>query len=167
MAYCEAQYIGPNLADLVPEAAFAATSHACRSIVGSGRDRLFDVAKDLTPVETGATRESWIKEPVMPHGSSGYEGKAVNPDNVASYLEYGVRAHDISAHDGGELEWTDPLTGRVMRTRHVHHPGITARHMAANAGAALEATLGAVAEPHLQAWRDEVEMAITEATKGR
>jgi hypothetical protein len=59
----ECRYIGPNMADLVSEATLAATGRACREIGGSGTRRLFEVARDATPIKSGATREAWIEHP--------------------------------------------------------------------------------------------------------
>jgi hypothetical protein len=118
MAY-ECRYIGPNLGDLVTEATYAATSRAERQIVGSGTRRLYDVARDLAPIESGQTRESWIEHPVMPHGSA-YEGRISNASNVAAYLEWGTRPHVEEGHE--YMTWVDPLTGRRTSARRDVNP---------------------------------------------
>ena len=113
----ECRYIGPNMADLVSEATLAATGRACREIVGSGTRRLFEVARDATPIESGATREAWIEHPVMPSETGGYEGRVSNASNVAAYLELGTRPHVEEGHE--YMTWVDPLTGRRTSARRV------------------------------------------------
>jgi hypothetical protein len=167
MAY-ECRYIGPSLGDLVTEATFAATRHAERSIVSAGTQRLYDVARDETPVETGTARESWIKHGIEMWGDGGYEGRVTNSDPVATFREHGTKPHDINPKGGGDMSWIDPLTGgRITMRRTVHHPGAQAHHMAARAGVALEASLSEVAQAGLEVWSRDVEAAIDAMTQGR
>ena len=119
MSY-ETKYIGPNLADLAGEAVRAATSHAERQIASAGTRRFYDVARDLTPVESGATRETWVEHPVMPRETGGYEGRVSNASNVAAYLEWGARPHVEEGHE--YMTWVDPLTGRRTSARRVVNP---------------------------------------------
>jgi hypothetical protein len=116
----ECRYIGPNMADLVSEATLAATGRACREIVGSGTRRSFEVARDATPIESGATREAWIEHPVMPRETGGYEGRVSNASNVAAYLEWGTRPHVEEGHE--YMTWVDPLSGRRTSARRVVNP---------------------------------------------
>jgi hypothetical protein len=161
MASNEWRYIGPNLADLVTEATFAATRRAERSIVDSGTRRLYEVAKSETPVETGTARESWIQHEPEPRDAGGYEGRITNSDDVAVFLEYGTKPHDISPKGEGEdVSWIDPFTGQRAFARSVHHPGIQPHFMTARAGVALEANLPEIAHAGLEQWATECEAVI-------
>jgi hypothetical protein len=142
-----------------------ATGRAERQIASSATHRLYDIAKDATPIgETGKTRESWIQHGIEPHGS-GFEGRVTNSDDVAAFLEWGVRAHDIDPKGDDEMSCVDPLTGRRISTkRTVHHPGIEAHHMPVRASVAVEAGVDEIALPHLEAWASEVEAAISAVT---
>jgi hypothetical protein len=163
----EVHYVGTPITALISEATYAATRHAERAIVGSGGRRLYETAREATPVDTGTTRDAWVLHPIeaWTHHASGYEARVSNSHNpIATFLEHGTKPHEIGAKNpSGEVSWIDPLTGRRMFARSVMHPGAPGFHMAARACVDLEANLPEVTQPHLERWSAECEAAIDAA----
>jgi hypothetical protein len=160
----EVRYVGQSITALVTEATHAATRSAERGIAASGGRRLYETAREATPVDSGATRDAWVMHGIeaWQHEASGYEARVSNDHQpVVNFLEHGTKPHEITAkNSSGEVSWIDPLTGVRMHMKSVHHPGIEGHHMAARACVDLEANLPEVTRPHLEQWASECEAAI-------
>jgi hypothetical protein len=161
----EIQYVGQSITALVTAATHEITRRAERGITASAGRRLYEVARELTPEETHATRDQWIdRGPEEWHDGNGFAVSVTNSSMVAQFLESGVGPHEIKPKvSGGHESWIDPLTGRRAFARTVHHPGIEAHHMTAGACVDLEANLPEVTRPALEQWAREVEGAIADA----
>jgi len=144
-------YSGGSLTSLF---SFATTQPPTRRML---RDTTDDVGKtvtartkELTPMVTGKTRDSFHQIPTH-RVVGGYESGVESSFYLARLLDAGIAPHTISPKKKKAL--STPEGARA----NVRHPGVRGRHMVANALAEAEAALPTIAEPHLQTWAAEVE----------
>ena len=153
-------YIGESLEALVTEATMAATHALERDIVETARDVLFTTAQAATPVgKTGAVRNSWLPQPIWPHGPDRWQATVRNDHWIAHLLNYGTEAHEI-----------DPKRKRAETTPEgprasAHVRGIRPHHMAEIACETTAQVIEPMTYPARQRWKREVEFAISRAKR--
>lgn len=169
------RYIGPDLAALFePELA----KRAAHRITDAAGDAMHDHAVQNTPIRTGNLRSAWYRERTKiepsPFGAADmYSSRIANDVSYAGFVNYGTGLWGpqkrkyliVPKVPGGLLSWINPLTGRRVFARHVWHPGSPGQFMVENAAAKTEATLGSIAEPHLEAFKREQEAIMSAVAK--
>lgn len=103
-----------SLPGRVDSAVYSATKEATELVKSRYKEEI-----NKKTGETERTIGSIIARGVF--SASGYVG---SDSPVATYLEYGTRAHEITARAGGALRFV--VDGREVFARRVHHPGTPA-----------------------------------------
>ena len=129
---------------------------AARRMAERGGERMTELARDGTPVETGEVRASWEQVPVTrerhPAGPA-YRSGVRSEHYRARWVEYGVQRHEIRPDDEQALD-----TPRGPRAG-ADHPGYPGRHPVANAAAYLEANFAREMAPEAERWAAEQDAA--------
>ena len=163
-------YVGGSLTSLFDEDQRDRTRLAMRRMVERGSERMQQVARMNTPVDTGELRASWYELPVTRAASAagtGYEGGIASDVEYAPHIEYGTglwgpqhRKYPILPKNGEYLAWRDPASGEWIRAKRVMHPGSPGNHMVAIACSVVETEIdGGLLDGVLRDWATSVERA--------
>lgn len=141
----------------------------CRRLARRGGDRMTELTRENTPVDTGALRQSIKQKPVVKvlnqWGDSVWSSGCETDLDYGPPIEHGwglwgpkhAKYPITPKTPGGWLHWVDPHTGEDRFAKLVMHPGAPGAHMFAIAAGLTEAQLGTIAEPELARWAKEVE----------
>lgn len=148
------------------EEALLAADDTCRDIAEAAGIEATRMASDLAPFAhpfgsrlspPGELKRSYTT--IEPHrtidplrAARGWVSGVQSSDPVAHWIEYGVRAHDVSAKPGKWLRFRT-TEGKWITAKLVHQKGYVGRHVVSRALAATEATLPDIAAPAVEAWK--------------
>lgn len=161
-------YVGESLTSLFGEKVQEVTRRAAHNMADRGGERMVELTKMNTPIDTGELRESWKQTPVHPEPRGedmAYSTGVESHVSYAPYVEYGTglwgpkhSKYPILPKNAPYLQWFDKASGHWVRAKKVMHPGSPGQHMVAIAASVLEFEVaGALMDPILDRWVHEAE----------
>lgn len=142
------------------DAAIFGKARLRRAMTGAAEeslDKLQELVRERTPVDTGALRRSIKKSGPDRVSADVWRGKVFSRLEYAAAIEYGMSPFHISPKRKRALKWTDSA-GQSVFASHVNHPGWQGAHMFQLGDAEFERKHAEdIVERHVQIWLGTVD----------